>query len=105
MGLYYQAVMDKSKLTKANKLYNKIENRKSEKGNRVYFQVWDGGKYTDNEPLRFLFSYQRGYGENLFSAYKRKNGKGVGRVRAIIFWTLAYFWDKNTIFAIVIINW
>lgn len=25
MGLYYQAVMDKSKLTKANKLYNKIE--------------------------------------------------------------------------------
>lgn len=25
MGLYYQAVMDKSKLIKANKLYNKIE--------------------------------------------------------------------------------
>lgn len=25
MGLYYQSVMDKSKLTKANKLYNKIE--------------------------------------------------------------------------------
>lgn len=30
MGLYYQAVMDKSKLTKANKLYNKIENLKKE---------------------------------------------------------------------------
>lgn len=30
MGLYYQAVMDKSKLTKANKLYNKINNLKSE---------------------------------------------------------------------------
>lgn len=30
MGLYYQAVMDKSKLTKANKLYDKIENLKSE---------------------------------------------------------------------------
>jgi hypothetical protein len=28
MGLYYQAVMDKSKLTKANKLYNKIVNLK-----------------------------------------------------------------------------
>lgn len=30
MGLYYQAVMDKSKLIKANKLYNKIENLKEE---------------------------------------------------------------------------
>lgn len=30
MGLYYQAVMDKSKLTKANKLYNKIINPKEE---------------------------------------------------------------------------
>lgn len=30
MGLYYQAVMDKSKLTEANKLYNKIVNLKEE---------------------------------------------------------------------------
>ncbi len=30
MGLYYQAVMDKSKLAKANKLYNKIVNLKEE---------------------------------------------------------------------------
>lgn len=30
MGLYYQAVMDKSKLEKANRLNNKIENLKSE---------------------------------------------------------------------------
>lgn len=30
MGLYYQSVMDKSKLTKANKLYNKIVNLKEE---------------------------------------------------------------------------
>lgn len=30
MGLYYQAVMDKSKLKEANKLYNKINNLKSE---------------------------------------------------------------------------
>lgn len=30
MGLYYQAVMDKSKLTKANKLYNKIVNLRKE---------------------------------------------------------------------------
>lgn len=30
MGLYYQAVMDKSKLTEANRLYNKINNLKSE---------------------------------------------------------------------------
>lgn len=30
MGLYYQSVMDKSKLIKANKLYNKIENLKKE---------------------------------------------------------------------------
>lgn len=30
MGLYYQAVMDKLKLKKANKLYNKIVNLKEE---------------------------------------------------------------------------
>lgn len=30
MGLYYQAVMDKSKLKEANSLYNKIENMKKE---------------------------------------------------------------------------
>jgi hypothetical protein len=30
MGLYYQAVMDKSKLKEANKLYNKIVNLKEE---------------------------------------------------------------------------
>lgn len=30
MGLYYQSVMDKSKLIKANRLYNKIENLKKE---------------------------------------------------------------------------
>lgn len=30
MGLYYQAVMDKSKLEKANRLHNKIENLKNE---------------------------------------------------------------------------
>lgn len=28
MGLYYQSVMDKSKLIKANRLYSKIENLK-----------------------------------------------------------------------------
>lgn len=83
MGLYYQAVMDKSKLTKANKLYNKIVNLKEEIEHISRFEM--EGNILNNEPLRFLFSYQRGYGENLFSAYKRKNGKGVGRVRAIIF--------------------
>lgn len=30
MGLYYQSVMDKSKLQEANRLYNKIENLKKE---------------------------------------------------------------------------
>nr|UVX48910.1 MAG: hypothetical protein [Bacteriophage sp.] len=30
MGLYYQSVMDKSKLNEANSLYNKIENLKKE---------------------------------------------------------------------------
>lgn len=30
MGLYYQAVMDKSKLEEANRLHNKIENLKSQ---------------------------------------------------------------------------
>lgn len=30
MGLYYQSVMDKSKLEEVNRLYNKIENLKNE---------------------------------------------------------------------------
>lgn len=39
MGLYYQAVMDKSKLTKANKLYNKIENLKKEIEHITRFEI------------------------------------------------------------------
>ena len=39
MGLYYQAVMDKSKLKKANSLYNKIENLKKEIEHILRFEM------------------------------------------------------------------
>lgn len=39
MGLYYQAVMDKSKLKEANSLYNKIENMKSQLEHISRFEI------------------------------------------------------------------
>lgn len=39
MGLYYQAVMDKSKLTEANRLQNKIENLKIEIAHISNFEI------------------------------------------------------------------
>lgn len=39
MGLYYQAVMDKSKLEEANRLNNKIENLKSQLEHITRFEM------------------------------------------------------------------
>lgn len=39
MGLYYQAVMDKSKLEEVNRLYNKIENLKIEIEHISQFEI------------------------------------------------------------------
>nr|DAR29611.1 MAG TPA: hypothetical protein [Caudoviricetes sp.] len=39
MGLYYQAVMDKSKLKEANKLHNKIEYLKTQLENISRFEI------------------------------------------------------------------
>lgn len=49
MGLYYQAVMDKSKLKEANKLHNKIEYLKTQLENISRFEIEK--KDTNNELL------------------------------------------------------
>lgn len=48
MGLYYQAVMDKSKLKKANRLHNKIEYLKDQLERISRFEI---EKDTNNELL------------------------------------------------------
>lgn len=64
MGLYYQAVMDKSKLTKANKLYNKIENLKKEiehisrfemEGKILITNSYDSYFYIDEDMAKTYF--------------------------------------------------
>ena len=48
MGLYYQSVMDKSKLIKVNKLHNKIEYLKDQLERISRFEI---EKDTNNELL------------------------------------------------------
>lgn len=64
MGLYYQAVMDKSKLKKANSLYNKIENMKKEiehisrfemEGNIQITNSYDSYFYIDEDMAKTYF--------------------------------------------------
>lgn len=83
MGLYYQAVMDKSKLKKANSLYNKIENLKKEIEHISRFEM--EGQIMITNHYDSYFHINEDMAKTYFPAYKRKNGKGVGRVRAIIF--------------------
>lgn len=89
MGLYYQAVMDKSKLKKANKLYNKIENLKKEIEHISRFEM-EGNILITNHYDSY-FHINEDMAKNLFPDDKRKHGKGIGGVRAIIFRTLARF--------------
>lgn len=64
MGLYYQAVMDKSKLKKANRLYNKIEYLKDQlerisrfemKGNIQITNSYDSYFYIDEDMAKTYF--------------------------------------------------
>lgn len=64
MGLYYQAVMDKSKLKKANRLYNKIEYLKDQlerisrfemKGKIQITNSYDSYFYIDEDIVKTYF--------------------------------------------------
>lgn len=64
MGLYYQAVMDKSKLKEANRLYNKIENLKKEiehisrfemEGNMLITNSYDSYFYISEDMAKTYF--------------------------------------------------
>lgn len=64
MGLYYQAVMDKSKLKEANRLYNKIENLKKEiehisrfemEGNILITNHYDSYFYINEDMAKTYF--------------------------------------------------
>lgn len=64
MGLYYQSFMDKSKLTKANKLYNKIVNLKEEiehisrfemEGNMLITNSYDSYFYINEDMAKTYF--------------------------------------------------
>lgn len=64
MGLYYQAVMDKSKLKEANRLYNKIVNLKEEiehisrfemEGNMLITNSYDSYFYISEDMAKTYF--------------------------------------------------
>lgn len=64
MGLYYQAVMDKSKLKEANRLYNKIVNLKEEiehisrfemEGNILITNHYDSYFYINEDMAKTYF--------------------------------------------------
>lgn len=80
MGLYYQAVMDKSKLTKANKLYNKIENLKKEiehisrfemEGNMLITNSYDSYFYIDEDIAKTYFPMIKESMEKKLEEYER----------------------------------
>lgn len=64
MGLYYQAVMDKSKLKEANRLHNKIEYLKSQLEHITRFEIegkiqitnsYDSYFYIDEDMAKTYF--------------------------------------------------
>lgn len=63
MGLYYQAVMDKSKLKEANRLYDKIENLKSELKRISKFEI-EGNILITNDYDNYFH-----IGENMAKTY------------------------------------
>lgn len=80
MGLYYQAVMDKSKLTKANKLYNKIENLKKEIEHISKFEMegkiqitnsYDSYFYIDEDMAKTYFPMIKESMEKKLEEYER----------------------------------
>lgn len=83
MGLYYQSVMDKSKLKEANRLHNKIEYLKDQLERISRFEM--EGKIQITNSYDSYFYIDEEIAKNLFPDNKRKHGKGIGGVRAIIF--------------------
>lgn len=80
MGLYYQAVMDKSKLTKANKLYNKIVNLKEEIEHIPRFEIekkiqitnsYDSYFYIDEDIAKTYFPMIKESMEKKLEEYER----------------------------------
>lgn len=80
MGLYYQAVMDKSKLKEANRLHNKIEYLKDQLERISRFEIERNIQITNSYDSYFYIPDD-----------KRKHREEIGGVRAIIFRTLARF--------------
>lgn len=89
MGLYYQSVMDKSKLKEANRLHNKIEYLKDQLERISRFEM--EGKIQITNSYDSYFYIDEDIVKNLFPDDKRKHGEEIGGVRAIIFRTLAHF--------------
>lgn len=73
MGLYYQAVMDKSKLTKANKLYNKIVNLKEEIEHISRFEM--EGKIQITNPYDSYFYISEDMAKTYFPLIKESMEK------------------------------
>lgn len=80
MGLYYQAVMDKSKLKEANSLYNKIENMKKEiqhisrfemEGNILITNSYDSYFYIDEDIVKTYFPLIKESMEKELEEYER----------------------------------
>lgn len=73
MGLYYQAVMDKSKLTKANKLYNKIEYLKDQLERISRFEM--EGKIQITNPYDSYFYIDEDMAKTYFPLIKERMEK------------------------------
>lgn len=80
MGLYYQAVMDKSKLKEANSLYNKIENMKKEIEHISRFEMegkiqitnhYDSYFYIDEDIAKTYFPMIKESMEKKLEEYER----------------------------------
>lgn len=89
MGLYYQAVMDKSKLKEANRLHDKIEYLKDQLERISRFEI--EGKIQITNSYDSYFYIDEDIAKTYFPMIKEKHGEEIGGVRAIIFRTLARF--------------
>lgn len=80
MGLYYQSVMDKSKLKKANRLYNKIEYLKDQLERISRFEMegkiqitnsYDSYFYIDEDIVKTYFPMIKESIEKKLEEYER----------------------------------
>ena len=89
MGLYYQAVMDKSKLKEANKLHDKIEYLKDQLERISRFEIERKIQITNS--YNSYFYIDEDIAKTYFPMIKESIGEEIGGVRAIMFRTLARF--------------